>query len=275
MTLRLALATAVVALPFLSGCGKDADTGAPAVEDLAGNVFVGTDVTGHDLVPGSSLRLEFDKGKLSAYVGCNRMSAGFSLDDGLLKVDPMSGTMMGCAQELTDQDTWLSEFLGAGPKIELDAGTLALASGEVVVRLAEESTVGDAASLEGTDWKLTTVIQGDSASSVPADTKAGIRIDGGSLLARTGCNNGRATVTVGDDALTVSPLASTKMACLAPYDEIEPAFLAVVQSNPTYQIEYDTLTLTSSNGSAGLVFRAAAPASLETPPSTEPTGTVT
>lgn len=273
MTPRRALATAalLLALPVFSACGEDDDTSGSAPQDLAGNVFVGSDVTGHDIVPGSSIRLEFDRDKLSAYAGCNRMSGGYSLDADTLVVEQLAATMMGCADDLMNQDTWLSGFLQGSPTVARDGDTLTLTSGDTVVRLDEESSVRATLPLEGTDWTLTTVIQNEAASSVPADTTAGLRIDGGSLLARTGCNNGRATVTVSEDALTVSPVMTTKMACPPPYDQIEPAFLAVLQSNPTYQIDYDTLKLTSPDGASGLVFTGVAPAD-PTPTETEAAG---
>ena len=50
--------------------------------DLDGSTFESTSVEGHDLVPGSTVRLTFEKGSLSANAGCNTMSSSYDVFDG-------------------------------------------------------------------------------------------------------------------------------------------------------------------------------------------------
>ena len=69
--------------------------------DLDGSTFESTSVEGHDLVPGSTVRLTFENGSLSANAGCNTMSSSYAVTDGRLAWTghPMS-TMMGCPDDL-------------------------------------------------------------------------------------------------------------------------------------------------------------------------------
>lgn len=235
-----------------SACGKDSDVTSPAPANLDGRVFLSTELDGHDLVAGSTVRLEFEDGRIRANGGCNGMGGDYSVADDDLVVGDMASTQMGCEQDLMDQDLWLSDFLTGRPAVELSGDELTLAKDGVTMRLADESSVRETLPLEGTKWTLHTLIQNDAASSVPEQGKPGITIEDGNIFVRTGCNTGRGTVTVEGDKLTVSPLATTKMACKGASEQVESAVLGVLQSNPTFTIEYDQLTITSPDGTSGL-----------------------
>ena len=80
---------------------------APAV--LA-NTYVSTEVTGHELVADSQIRLTVEDDNLSVNAGCNTMFAPYELtDDSLMWTSDPASTMMGCSDELTAQDQWLAE----------------------------------------------------------------------------------------------------------------------------------------------------------------------
>jgi heat shock protein HslJ len=259
--MRSTAALATAAVLVLGGCGSDttAPVGDGPAPTLDGRTFVGDQVDGHALVPGSSLRLAFQDGQLSIDAGCNHLGAPAHLDHGRLVVGPVGGTEMGCSNALMDQDAWLSSFLGTGPDASVDASTLVLSHRGVRITLRDQERVraADPIPLRGTTWTLESLFSGPgdngSASNV-SGPKPTLRIVGDQVQVFTGCNRGSGKVAVGDTTLTVSDLALTLVGCL---HSPEPDVLRVLDSRPSYAQDYDVLTLTTPDGEHGLQFRAA------------------
>lgn len=105
--------------------------------ELSGKSFTATEVTGHALVDGSELVLEFEGDMIAVQAGCNNMNGGYTFDGATLEVPMLAGTMMACEPELMDQDQWVSAFLAAGPDAEVAGDTLTLASGETTIVLTK------------------------------------------------------------------------------------------------------------------------------------------
>jgi heat shock protein HslJ len=277
---RRLLALAVVATLLLAACGDDDDVtsddattttaagdGAPepapaplSAEALEGRTFVSQEVTGRELADGGeTIRLTFDEGRLGASAGCNQMSAGYELDGTRLSWtgEPMS-TMMGCSEQLMAQDTWLAELLVGGVDASLDGAELVLIAAEVTIALLDEQEAVPDQPLTGTTWTLDTLIDGETASSVPAGVGAPtLEIgDDGTVQVFTGCNRGNGTAEVGDEGTTVSfgPLATTRMACPEGGSDVEAQVLAVLEGEVEVDLDGDQLTLTK--GDRALGFRA-------------------
>ena len=134
----------------LAGCGSD-DSGSeaadnslasdpgqpPTTEDLQGTSYTSTQVSGYDLVEGSTITLGFGDG-MSVSAGCNTMAAGYEVsDDGILAWtgDPAT-TMMACSDELEAQDQWLTQLFQEGLTAATDGTALILTNGEVTIELA-------------------------------------------------------------------------------------------------------------------------------------------
>lgn len=116
--------TAVVAGAALLSLGACGSSSSP---DLNGKSYTSTQVTGHELVAGSTVTLDFADGRVAAKAGCNTMNGAATWDTGKLVVTgPMASTMMACSEELTKQDQWLSSFLTSSPALKLDGDTLTL-----------------------------------------------------------------------------------------------------------------------------------------------------
>jgi heat shock protein HslJ len=245
----------------LAACGNDTSgpTGEPAAT-LDGRSFVGDQVTGHDLVAGTTVRLSFEDGRVRAQAGCNHLAGKARLDKGVLVVGDLSTTEMGCSRQLMDQDAWVAAFLTSRPEASVDAARLVLATDEVTMELADQAALrsADPIPLEGTTWLLESILAGSGddgvASSVPGERPPSVRIDGGRITVFTGCNHGSGMVDVGATTLTVSKLGLTRMACP---DSPERTVLAMLDGEVGYVQDYDTLTLTASDGESGLQFRAA------------------
>ena len=257
------LAAVTVPLLLLAACGDDTTappTGEPA-QTLDGRTFVGDEVSGHDLVKGSTLRLSFQDGRLEAQAGCNHLSGTGRLDGGVLVGRIDVTTDMGCDRPLMDQDTWLSAFLGSRPEATVSAEALVLAKDGTTITLNDQEHVRamDPIPLEGTTWALESLIAGSgdegAVSSVPGEHAPTLVIEGGRIRVFTGCNRGSGRVEVDDASLTISALAVTKTAC-EDGATAEQAVLAVLEGEVGYVQDYDVLTLTSADGTSGLQYRA-------------------
>ncbi len=129
-------ALGVVAILVVVGFASTAD-GSDRTPDLVGRTFVSTATPGHELVDGSTIRLTFDEGHLSARAGCNTLFGGASWTDGVLEAPTLASTMMACAPELMEQDTWLIELLSSSPAIDLDGTTLTIGDADAGIVLVE------------------------------------------------------------------------------------------------------------------------------------------
>lgn len=109
--------------------------------------------------------------------------------------------------------------------------------------------------LVGTAWTLTGIVAGEAVTSPVAGTTVTLRFTDDTLSGKA-CNTFRGAVTIEGDALTVGPLASTRMACVKPGEgEQEATVLSILGDVTGYAIDGDALTLTAPD-SKGLVFTA-------------------
>jgi heat shock protein HslJ len=254
---RTALALVALSALAVAACGSDSDSGsgsAPTADDLAGQAFESTDVTGYDLVEGTTIKLGFEAETLGAQAGCNTQSGGYTITDGALDVSPMAATMMACDEALMDQDTWLAEFLTSSPEISLDGDTLTLTGSDATISLEAIA----ATPLEGTTWVLTGTVATEAISSLPADAEATLTITDGQAAIQTGCNSGSGTVEVTDTTMTFGPIAITKMACPEELTTLENSVLAVLDGEVTYEIAGDKLSIRkdAADGEIGLEYTA-------------------
>jgi heat shock protein HslJ len=163
---------------------------------------------------------------------------------------------MGCEAALMEQDQWLAGQLTAGPALELQGETLTLRNGGTEIVLVDEQVGGAsaAAPLEGTEWVLDTLFEGESASSVPAGVTATIRIDGSTLTVNDGCNSGGGNVVVEGSRLRIGDLVTTQKACGEEATRVERHLLAVLGASPSFTVEADQLRLDTGTG-RGVGFR--------------------
>lgn len=231
-----------------SKAGSTSPTGA---DELDGNQYVATGITGYEPVADSQLTLTFEDGQMSANAGCNTLGGAYSFEDGTLKwTDAPRATMMACSDELMAQDTWLTDHFTEGFEAEIDGKTLTLTSGDVVITLeiVADSPIADTA------WTLTGTIANEAVSGVSMDTKPPTLLiaEDGAAQVFTGCNTGSTTVEVTETTLTFAPMAMTRMACEDAGTMLENQVTKVLDGEVLYTIEGNTLTIT--NGDLGLVY---------------------
>lgn len=113
---------------------------------------------------------------------------------------------------------------------------------------------GGSASVVGT-WSL--VSYGPPSALLPAapDVETSIEFnDKGEVLGNVGCNGFGGEYEVEGDALKFGPIMSTLMFCEGPVGEQETATLNVLQESASFELDGDTLTITSADGSSVIVL---------------------
>ncbi len=226
----------------------------PGPASLDGRTFLSVKVDGHDLVPGTRVRLDFTDGRIGVQAGCNSMSGAYQVADGRLVTGNMATTEMGCEAALLAQDQWVLALLG-GASADLAGDTLTVRNGDVTLTLKTREVADPQRPLEGTRWVLDGILAGEAVSTVPGGLTAAITIADGRIAVETGCNTGGGPAAVTPTNLTIGPLTLTKRACEPATAAIEAAVTGVLRGDPSYRIDADRLTLTA--GTAGLMFRAA------------------
>jgi len=111
------------------------------------------------------------------------------------------------------------------------------------------AAAGPEAALTGTYWRAVTV-DGTPAAQLPKKREAHMmfRAEDNRVSGSTGCNRFTGTFTRTGDNLHFSPLAVTKMACPAPLDAQERAFLAALQATAAMHLAGNNLELKDASG---------------------------
>jgi len=105
--------------------------------------------------------------------------------------------------------------------------------------------------LAGTTWQLQLLgTQGALEAQQPT-----LEFDKGNKISGTGsCNHFNGTVTVSGKSMSVSPLASTRMACAAALNQQEQTYFAALQQAEWFLIAGTTLTIYTRAMDQPLVF---------------------
>jgi heat shock protein HslJ len=239
---RAATALTLLLVVLTTGCSA-------ASLSLADREFLSTAIVDAGapfaLVPGTRIRLGFGAGDLGVSAGCNHIGGTYRVDGGRLVFDGVAMTEMGCDPQRDAQDQWLVKFLTSKPAVQLLGTDLTLDNGQTVVHLADRTVVEPDLNIAGPTWTVVSIIDGDTASSVPAGATATLVFGAdGTLEVDDGCNRGSGHWTAEGTGLRLSDIVLTKMACFGPAGALESAVLAVLnQGSIAVEIKADMLTL--------------------------------
>jgi heat shock protein HslJ len=171
----------------------------------------------------------------------------------------MATTDMGCDPPRHAQDEWLARFLTSRPQWSRSGSTLTLDNGTTRIVLEDREVADPDRPLQGTKWVVDTIVDRDTASSVPAGVEAHLTFeDDNRFGGNTGCNGmgGNSVVHEDRSTITFSEVITTKMACDDERMRVERAVLATLDGDVAYRIDANVLRL-DGPGDHGLRLRAA------------------
>jgi heat shock protein HslJ len=240
---------------LLAGCAAQSGPGQRDRPDISGSWELVEGVPAAADLPRSGATLVAEGDTLAGRSFCNSYSSTYRLDDGVLVVDGLGGTEMGCEPAVMAAESAYLAVLGAADGAAIEDGDLLLTGDGGTLRFRRQPPV-PTSELAGTDWVLDTLVQGESASSVTAGST--LRLDpDGTFQGTTACRTVSGTWTRSADQLTFPQLVTDDRACpedLRAQDDHE---LAVLGSAGTIGLAGNRLTLTGASGD-GLVYRDAA-----------------
>ncbi|MEZ4769572.1 MAG: META domain-containing protein [Caldilineales bacterium] len=116
-----------------------------------------------------------------------------------------------------------------------------------------------AADLDGTDWALTEVAEGQP---VLENTEITIRFEDGAISGSAGCNTYTSVYSLSEDnpfLITLEPVTATRMACDDPVMDQETAYLSALQTVSIWGYRFGDLALlyTADDGTPALLIFAA------------------
>jgi heat shock protein HslJ len=229
---------------------------------LAGNwvlVSYGDAKTPTEVPAGVTVTAKFAAGQLSGNNGCNNYNATYTIDGSKLTIAPGASTMMACQDPQAQVE---QAYMAALPLVTTFATaegglTLTYGNGQALVYKAGPS------GLSGTSWEVTGYNNGKEAvvSLVTGSTISLDFVDG--TVSGKACNNYNGAFTEDGTALTIGPLATTRMMCPeAGVMDQETAYLAALQAATVFSLDGSVLTLRDAKGATQVTANpAAAPAS--------------
>ncbi|MEV8565580.1 META domain-containing protein [Streptomyces sp. NPDC051322] len=248
-------AVAALALLTLAACGTT-HSGNGSSSSVAPDVpLAGTDwrvdsvtVDGRTVPVPHGADVSFDQGRVSGYSGCNHFSAPATVKGDTLTVGDSTSTLIGCPKNIQAYEKALLKTFSGKLTAKLQDGKLTLqaAGGDSVVLRSQR-----AAPLTGTDWKVTSLVEDGTASSLPTGPAGKARMTfgkDGSVHGNLGCNRFSGMAKVTDGTLTFGRLTTTRMACPGPAMTVERHLLKLLHGPVRYEIQQHTLKLRAADG---------------------------
>jgi len=199
----------------------------------------------------------FAEGAVSGSGGCNRFTAGYTLEGDRLTIERGASTMMACPEPQATVEQAFMAALEATKKYRIKDGRLAWldAEGREIAAFAPlEHTA-----LTGVTWQAIFYNNGRGAavsvldgSTITATFGADGRVSGSS-----GCNRYHAAYSVKGSSITIQAPASTRMACSEPEGVMqqEQEYLNALPTAATYAIHGEQLELRTAEGALVASFQ--------------------
>lgn len=253
---------AAVCVLMLSGCGDDSEESAAAESsvDLAGTSWnlVSAAIDGDDLAAVGGPTLAFgDDGTLSGSTGCNRFNGTYTQDGSGLAIVVGGVTLVACLDPAATAQE--AAILASLPEV-----TTFSAGDQLVLNNSDDDTLltyePGLDSVEGTSWTATGVNNGNGGveSSALTETITAEFGADGALTGFSGCNTYNGTYEASDDgAMTITGVASTRMACDEAAMTLEGQYLAALGQVATFTIDGSSLNLRDASGATQANYVAA------------------
>ncbi len=231
------------------------------IHALAGTAWVALAISdggdGTAIPVGAEPTIDFSAGgrTISGSTACNSYSGEVVIGAGTISVGAMSVTERACADSaIMDLEARFIEVLTNAQTFQLADRVLDISGRRGSVLLRAPAPVSDAP-LDGTDWVLDTLIDGEAASSVITTTLPFLKVDGDAIRGSTGCNDLRGDIATDAGTITLSNLSWTEIGCDSSVMRQESVILEVLTNADRFTIEGERLTIFST-GDQALVYRA-------------------
>lgn len=256
---RLAL-TALTLLPLAVACGTEtgsSSVGANSTSRITGVHWTVDSLTvdGKDTQAPDSAYLKIEEnGDVKGDYGCNSFGSTATVKGDSVDFGTAESTGMACEKAPMAFETSFARTLADGPltaDVDEDELTLTTKDGDRVHLTKEKD-----APLYGTKWTVTSLVDGDTAHSLPAaaDGKAWLTFEkatdksSGKVAGSLGCNQFSAKATVRDGHLTLGTPRTTRKMCYGSLMDTENSLLKLFGGKATYDLDHRSITLTSENG---------------------------
>lgn len=210
---------------------------------------------GQPLLPDTTITIEFTAdGQVNGSAGCNNYFGSFSLDSDSLITGPIGSTQMWC-EGFMDQESAFLQALQAATGLTVSETELSVHTPDGAMRFAPAEN----AALEGADWVLSGIAQGDAVVNTWIDADITIKFSDGQAGGNAGCNSYSGGYEIEGANLNLSQLISTMMACEEEISQREAEFLAALATVSQYRTEMSHLVLSDAEGNAVLFFTVQVP----------------
>jgi heat shock protein HslJ len=244
LTATLLVTGAALAL-LLSACG-DTTPGSgvdPASFDGDWQLTVGT-IDGADLdLTAGEVTLTVDGDRWGGTAACNQYFATATLEGDQVTLGGVGSTEMACDEPRMALEAAYLTALQRVTTVALDGDTLTVSSEDGVTLEFGPVPSTPQADLVGTTWTLTTILDGDTASSTVGKPATLTLADDGTVTGSTGCRSFRGRWEQAGDALTIGPLATPKIGCSTETQGQDTHVLTVLDGTVEVTIDGQALTL--------------------------------
>lgn len=256
--IRFALAVAGVTVSCLEP-SPAAGTGPPAA--LEKTQWRPISLAGRNLEDPGRAFLRFEAGgSLHANDGCNAVGGTWKAEANGLSIRLGPSTLMACPPPIDEHAQAFREALGATQRFAREGNRLSLVGRDGATLAVFTPTEPER--LAATAWRVHSLINDrHSISGVPEAPTLRIEFGAdGSVSGDAGCNTFRGSYTVSGDALSLSPLRTTRKACPEPVMALEAQLLAALGRVATFRLGHHELDLFDPDGArvASLSFEAPA-----------------
>ena len=216
-------------------------------------------IAGADIDSEPPASIGFGEGEVGGTTGCNTFGGVYNAapDDDTISIGPLRSTLVACRSEaLAARERAMMASLQSAARYLITADGLELRDGVGEVLSTCEAVEPD---LAGSTWDVTGYNTGTQAvRSLLGDTQLTLEFDvSGNVAGSSGCNTftgayettGEYTV-VGGQPLSIGPLATTKIFCIAPEGVVEQEgqFQTALANSDVWRLVGSELELRDNDG---------------------------
>ena len=252
---KLTIALILVAV-LLAAC-RPSSPGGASLEDTQ---WVLVMLDGAPPLAGTTPSAEFDGDQIAGSTGCNSFFGAYEVDGSDIIFGPLGMTEMYCMEPegIMDQEQAVLEALASVSSYQFSGTQLEMLDGAGNVILAfEPAPAVPELPLEGTEWVLTSFIDGEAVASTLNGTEITLQLAGGEIAGSAGCNSYFGTYEVSGSDITMGALGMTEMYCMDPEGVMdqETNYLDTLGNATSFELDGNQLTLNTADGQ-GLMFSA-------------------